>query len=412
VKDSLKMPQDERAFDNPFVAKEPKTFEVAGQVCPINFQERVKKFVFKMVPKVFENLENGNISLRDASVYTGLSGIALMLIKLQKSNIMSEAVNKSPYEWAYQITKKNNSKKLSGPTLLCGTPGAIYVQLLAESVARNRTSSTLFQTIFATGANLFQLSTGTYDEYLYGRIGYLGCLVAIARTFPQYKDEVLMDKICKAVIENGLRGSVRKKLNQPMYFEWHDSEYVGGAHGYAGIFYYLLKLRHLPSVQSVLNKELKSALYWFLGLQMKGGNYPSSIGSGRDKLVHWCHGAPSAVFTLITAFEVYGDEQFRKAALECGECVWKRGFLKKGYYICHGTAGNAYTFLALYRLTKDVKQLYRAYCFAELCLAFDQPHRSPDRPYSLFEGLAGTIYFLVDMLDVDNARFPCYEIDS
>ena len=36
-----------------------------------------------------------------------------------------------------------------------------------------------------------------------------------------------------------------------MYYEWHESEYVGGAHGYAGIFYYLLKLKHLPSVQQV-----------------------------------------------------------------------------------------------------------------------------------------------------------------
>ena len=65
--------------------------------------------------------------------------------------------------------------------------------------------------------------------------------------------------------------------------------------------------------------------------------------------------------TSLTAFvvQVYGDEKFKKAALACGECVWKRGFLQKGYGICHGTAGNAYTFLALHRLTNDVTHLHR-----------------------------------------------------
>lgn len=40
--------------------------------------------------------------------------------------------------------------------------------------------------------------------------------------------------------------------------------------------------------------------------------------------------------------------------------VWQYGLLKKGYGLCHGAAGNAYAFLALYNLTQDVKYLYRA----------------------------------------------------
>ena len=31
-----------------------------------------------------------------------------------------------------------------------------------------------------------------------------------------------------------------------------------------------------------------------------------------------------------------------------------------GYGLCHGVAGNAYAFLALYRVTKDPRCLYRA----------------------------------------------------
>lgn len=39
-------------------------------------------------------------------------------------------------------------------------------------------------------------------------------------------------------------------------------------------------------------------------------------------------------------------------AKKLGDIVWERGLLKKGYSICHGVAGNAYTFLALYKATK------------------------------------------------------------
>lgn len=52
--------------------------------------------------------------------------------------------------------------------------------------------------------------------------------------------------------------------------------------------------------------------------------------------------------------------QYLSDALQCGEVVWHYGLLKKGYGLCHGAAGNAYTFLALYRQTQEAKHLYRA----------------------------------------------------
>lgn len=46
--------------------------------------------------------------------------------------------------------------------------------------------------------------------------------------------------------------------------------------------------------------------------------------------------------------------------MECSDVIWQRGLLRKGYGICHGTSGNGYSFLSLYRLTQDKKYLYRA----------------------------------------------------
>jgi len=45
---------------------------------------------------------------------------------------------------------------------------------------------------------------------------------------------------------------------------------------------------------------------------------------------------------------------------EIGEVVWARGLLHKGCGICHGSAGNGYAFLALYKYTREPKYLYRA----------------------------------------------------
>lgn len=71
--------------------------------------------------------------------------------------------------------------------------------------------------------------------------------------------------------------------------------------------------------------------------------------------------------------QVFGVPQYLEDALQCGEVVWHFGLLKKGYGLCHGAAGNAYTFLALYRLTQDPKHLYRA-CMVSastrLCITF------------------------------------------
>ena len=52
------------------------------------------------------------------------------------------------------------------------------------------------------------------------------------------------------------------------------------------------------------------------------------------------------------AYNVFGDEKYRTAALRCGECIWRKGLLKKGPGICHGVAGSGYAFLVLYRCSQ------------------------------------------------------------
>ena len=125
------------------------------------------------------------------------------------------------------------------------------------------------------------------------------------------------------------------------------------------------------------------------------------------RLVHWCHGGPGVIYLMAKAYLYYKEQKYLDACLKIGDLIWKKGLLKKGPGFCHGVSGNAYTFIILFRLTKDEKHLYRALKFADFLSApqFLSNARTPDCPFSLYEGIAGTVCFLVDLLDVNNAEF-------
>ncbi len=73
-----------------------------------------------------------------------------------------------------------------------------------------------------------------------------------------------------------------------------------------------------------------------------------------DQLVHWCHGAAGVVYLFARAYIVFGGDKYLAAAVKCGECVWRKGLLKKGPGICHGISGGGYVFLTLYRSAMHV----------------------------------------------------------
>uniref|UniRef100_H2YEP4 LanC-like protein 3 n=1 Tax=Ciona savignyi TaxID=51511 RepID=H2YEP4_CIOSA len=102
------------------------------------------------------------------------------------------------------------------------------------------------------------------------------------------------------------------------------------------------------------------------------------------------------------------DRKYLEGCIKLGETIWKRGLLKKGPGICHGVAGSGFAFLLLYRLTGEIKYLGRADRFAGFMFteAFSSGSRSPDSPHSLFEGLAGTLCYLVDLMQPDQSQFP------
>uniref|UniRef100_A0A1I7WEY1 PAP2_C domain-containing protein n=1 Tax=Heterorhabditis bacteriophora TaxID=37862 RepID=A0A1I7WEY1_HETBA len=89
----------------------------------------------------------------------------------------------------------------------------------------------------------------------------------------------------------------------PLFYEYHGTEYIGAAHGLAGI------------------------------LQM-------ALREHDHQLIHWCHGAPGVIYLLLTMWIKYRNEKYLTAALRSGELIWQKGILKKGPGLCHGVSGN------------------------------------------------------------------------
>jgi hypothetical protein len=255
-----------------------------------------------------------------------------------------------------------------------------------------------------------QEQAGTPDELLYGRTGGLYAMLLIKQQLP--KQTVIKDEHITQHINLMLKsGQTMESFGRPLFYSWHGKEYVGAAHGYAGILYMLLEAhKYLNSDQLRLIKE---AINFIQGIRYPSGNYPSSIGSQTDRLVHWCHGAPGVIHLLIKAYLVYREQSYLDSALACGDVIWERGILKKGFSLCHGISGNAYAFLHLYQLTRDPKHLYRAGKFAQYYFELkDTINWRADSPASLFEGYAGLAYFLSDLLNPVEAKFPAFQVTS
>ena len=116
---------------------------------------------------------------------------------------------------------------------------------------------------------------------------------------------------------------------------------------------------------------------------------------------------------MVTAF---ADAPFTSVELEDllregGKFTWAAGPLAKGSNLCHGTGGNGYAFLKLYRRTNDLMWLERARSFAMTAIA--QYREARDQlgraRYSLWTGDIGLAVYLWDCLTAE-PQFPTVDV--
>jgi lantibiotic modifying enzyme len=248
------------------------------------------------------------------------------------------------------------------------------------------------------------------DEILVGKAGFLSGIYWLNQQItPKPFSPEDIQQVCQRITKTGREYSKRHHSPFPLMYDYHDSEYLGAAHGISGI---LLMLQLAPKITKVEFDELTASIEGFLAMQDSEGNFPTRLTNSDKKLVHWCHGASGIIYLAAKFYLVNNDEKYLRICEKCADLVWHKGLLRKGPGICHGIAGNGYVHLLMYRLTLNSKYLYRAFKFAEFLKSdeFIEHARTPDRPFSLYEGLAGTVCFLLDLLEPERSAFPFMNI--
>ncbi|MGZ5157971.1 MAG: lanthionine synthetase C family protein [Caldimonas sp.] len=178
-------------------------------------------------------------------------------------------------------------------------------------------------------------------------------------------------------------------------------QYLGAGHGFAGNAYALLK------GASLLDAGRREALYDRCARTLRttakreddSVNWPPGTFAprpgGAAMLMQWCHGAPGMV-TALAGFPLQRSADIEALLIGAGQAIWKAGPLAKGYGLCHGTAGNGYAFLKLYRRTGDPMWLERARSFAVHSIAQRDRMRQEHGQgrYTLWTGDPGLAVYL------------------
>lgn len=186
-------------------------------------------------------------------------------------------------------------------------------------------------------------------------------------------------------------------------------QYVGAGHGFAGTAFTLLCGRELLGERAgELDARTRRALLELAHVEHGLAQwFPRADGEGVRHPLQWCHGSPGIVISMV---HLPRDDEVDALLAAGGELTWRAGPLNKGPGLCHGTAGNAYAFLALLARSGDELWLERAREFA-MDAAADVERRRLKRGrgrYSLYTGDIGVAMLLHACITGDH-RFPMLE---
>ena len=190
-----------------------------------------------------------------------------------------------------------------------------------------------------------------------------------------------------------------------------ETRYLGAAHGLVGNVAVLLGGGALlPDDQrQEVERRAVETLTRLAVVEDGLANWPGQAGDplevrGRIR-VQWCHGA---VGVLTSTWDAAPDnDDWSELLLAAGRLVWEAGSIRDDPGLCHGTAGNAYALLALWRRTEDEQWLERARAFAQHAAAQveDRAERRGHGWHSLYSGDEGVALCLASCISGDE-RMP------
>ena len=203
------------------------------------------------------------LELGDASVYTGASGVAYMYWRLasldapyfaeQRSVLIDKA---DAYSMAALRMIKPHRKATSVSTFLTGSAG-VWAVAAAIAFSRNETTRAASYRKEVLSLAPTCVREGVPSELLYGRAGFLSCLLFLAaHAGLELKDvgEIIAGTI-QLILQDGralaeadssaAAAEVSQASPFPLMWQWHDKRYLGAAHGLCGIVSVLLYFHSL-----------------------------------------------------------------------------------------------------------------------------------------------------------------------
>ena len=264
--------------------------------------------------------------------YLGAAGVAWALDVLARDGLAPSSRGWPSWPTASGGVSPGAGVRRGGTALLVGESGIL---LAAESIRRDG------EHLDALEACIRRNARNPALELLWGSPGtMLAALELWRRTGDErWRDAWLESADCllgewrDTVWEQDLYGSKR--------------HYVGAAHGFAGNAFALLAGADLLGDRAGAVRERVAGVFRELAVEQDGLAqwFPRADAEPVRPAVQWCHGSPGLVTSLAA---LPADEETDRLLAAGGELTWRAGPLVKGVGLCHGTAGNAYPFLALH----------------------------------------------------------------
>lgn len=199
---------------------------------------------------------------------------------------------------------------------------------------------------------------------------------------------------------------------------WHDVgsrslEYLGVAHGWAGVLYASLlwsrATRWEPPPQFGTRLRELAALAEPVG---RGVCWPVFAIPGRreEYWSGWCNGQAGHVMLWTLAYDVLGDERWRRLAVDSAWCVADSPIGVSS--LCCGAAGEIYALLSVHRCTGDESWLRRAMSRAGDAAEHAAPADDAPTPLSLYKGRVGLAVLGADLEHPAASAMPLFEVEA
>ena len=336
-----------------------------------------------------------------AGVYLGAAGVVLALDHLKRAGAIQSA---GDFDVA-RFAERDNAWLGNSPF---GNFGALLMGDMGANLAavRVKPDAQIADRVFARaqGNNALPIL-----EMMWGTPGsMLACVHMHALTGEERFEELYRVQAQRLLADTEHAGLCRL-WTQDMHGK--RARYLGLVHGFAGNAMALLQ--GWPWLEREQQKAVSDLVTEMLVNTAKhaerGANWPADANQPEaPMLCQICHGAPGVVMAFADA--PFSTPDFERLLLEGGEGIWIAGPLKKGSNFCHGTGGNAYALLKLYRRTRDRRWLHRARAFAMTGIAQWRAARAEygrDR-YTLWTGDPGFAVCLWGCITGD-PQFPALD---